>query len=100
MGYTNVRHYSGGIAEWMESGEPIERDSAPVERAHIRIPILQIRRSTIDRAVAFLGNMSFDSLLAMWLVLVLGCGLIYWMADRIWPMSLMERGTHMDGLAS
>lgn len=29
LGYTNVRHYSGGKSEWRDSGHPLERAGKP-----------------------------------------------------------------------
>jgi hypothetical protein len=34
MGYTNVREYKGGKAEWIKSGLPIESGSAAQNSSH------------------------------------------------------------------
>jgi potassium channel LctB len=78
MGYTNLRYYVGGMADWVENGGSVETAMPPrVERD---------LRSTSARAVSWsnrldiLANWSLQQLICFWLGIIFVFGLIYWVA--------------------
>jgi len=92
MGYTNVRHYAGGLADWSESGGPIE---AGDEITAARVPASGIPSGTspghthptpaarrlLTIFIDALADRSIGDLLRLWLGMILGFGLVYWIAD-------------------
>ena len=98
MGYTRVRHYLGGLAGWQDRGGALEAEEAPDE--HDVVPLMtsvaeadrsdvtapaQARRVVARapwsiRALDAFGNRTVGQLLAIWLVVVVACGIIYWVA--------------------
>ncbi len=111
MGYLNVGHYAGGIEEWMESGASVEsgppvsppRDhtSVPVSRLHPRRlarPTARLARSFGRRLqpvslIERLADSSYRALLGLWLGIVLGFGVLYWLWIIAGFNGLYEAGT-------
>lgn len=80
LGYSHVRHYRGGIADWTESGAPVERGtSAPLPRRSLSVPISR-REQWGSTLVAALEGQSTSGLFAFWLAMVATCGVLYWLA--------------------
>jgi len=83
MGYTNVRHYHGGMADWEESGAPVER----VERLTQTVQATQTVRPVSARRVSWtncldiLANWPLQHLVGFWLGLIIVFGFIYWAAS-------------------
>lgn len=81
MGYSNVRHYKGGIAEWKERGGPVEKAVAEPprrERTHVDASALARPRDWASFMMDVLGKRSIGDLLLLWLWMIIGFGLIYW----------------------
>jgi hypothetical protein len=81
LGYTNIRHYAGGLTEWFEAGEA-EADSNPrdaVEVASNRPRRATSRRSLSTRFVDALGDQSVGRLFRAWAGLVILCAAAYWL---------------------
>lgn len=114
MGYANVRHYHGGIADWEESGAPIQTGSAPVQIAAAsarqatvaeteRVRLLDKVTSVVhqwswgSRLVELIDRQSTSRLFLFWLALSLVFGLAYWMAGLLHHSGLYEEGKRLDG---
>jgi potassium channel LctB len=77
MGYTSVRHYVGGMAEWIETGGPVERSDSPVVRVTARSSVPVASRASWLEIVA---NWPLERLIGFWIGMILVFGLIYWIA--------------------
>jgi hypothetical protein len=103
LGYTDVRHFPGGLTEWVEHGQPTEagltpsatpelRDAAPrtiAARTHghrIFAPRTFAARTISLRFVDALGDQSVGGLLRLWIAIVVLFGVVYWLLD--WTPSL------------
>jgi potassium channel LctB len=103
LGYTNVRHYHGGLNDWMQHGHAIE--SAPAGDADAGTPPT-VARAAAGRAggasskasermiavIDWFAQWPLSSLLLAWLATVLGCGAIYWAAGFIGRPALLAAG--------
>lgn len=77
IGYTQLRYYVGGMADWAENGgavEQVETTTAPVSsiapaRASHRLSWLEV-----------VANFSLEKLVGIWLGMIVVFGLIYWLA--------------------
>ena len=72
IGYTKLRYYVGGMADWTESGGAVERieTSSPVSvRASHRLSWLEL-----------LADFSLETLVAVWFGMILVFGMLYWLA--------------------
>ncbi len=124
LGYTNVRDYRAGIADWTESGEPTESvaetvpepDASPAPLAGP--PLSVAPDGQIGRAPARLSQMrrwdnsvldliqerSALQLFLIWIGTVLLAGVAYWLAALAGEHGLVEGGRPVDvdlkGLAS
>lgn len=79
MGYTRVRHYHGGMAEWSERGAPIERNAvASTETALRAAP----RRAPASRFtwLETLAGWPLERLIGIWLAMIGVFGVLYWVA--------------------
>jgi hypothetical protein len=105
-----VRHYAGGIADWVEHGGPVEGPecdgsvagqgaAAPRLRGSGgAIPLGGRKRPApqpspwwIVRLLEAIADLSFGALFVLWLGVVLGCGVAYWLLG-LWRPSLLEGG--------
>lgn len=128
FGYSNVREYRGGIADWVESGEPTESVSEapppePMERdPHSTIPIGPPLAASPDGAVgrgpARLSRMGrFDKslldlvqqrstfqLFVIWIGTILLSGFCFWLGALMGEHGLLEAGrplgADLNGFAS
>jgi potassium channel LctB len=96
LGYTNVRHYPGGISEWTESGGPVETttphppEPAPVPRlTRITIPDRQQWGSAL---LDVIERRSTTELFILWLAMVAACGVAYWGASFFGGHGLVTDG--------
>jgi hypothetical protein len=101
MGYTNVRHYHGGIADWIDAGLPVESGSGsagevapaePARRARAERPTLSRRRQWGNAILDFIERMSPARIFSAWLGMVLLCGLIYWLTALLHGPGLVDSG--------
>ncbi|HEY2150168.1 MAG TPA: rhodanese-like domain-containing protein [Vicinamibacterales bacterium] len=107
MGYTNVSHYRGGLEEWLEyepqkvtvttravtTGGIAERAAPPA-----RIPFagrLAARELSI-RFVDALADRSISQLFVLWIEIVLGGGVAYWLLGWLTDTALMTNGAAVD----
>ena len=80
MGYRNLRHYIGGMADWEENGGPIEKMDLPVTD----VPPRQFTRRELSKTWSWSGwldilaNWPLDRLVFFWLGMILAFGFIYW----------------------
>jgi potassium channel LctB len=93
MGYTRVRDFDGGIAEWVEAGLPVERDASPLVTIQpaaepARRPMAGLQTS----ALPWIARRSIGSLLATWLLINLVCGVAYWLISFAPAHGLREQG--------
>src|SRR2546428_450025 len=108
MGYTDVRHFAGGLAGWTEGGGRLETEPTEV-RATRAVASLRSgarprsdaspRSSSKNLARAFLASIaerSIGSLLRLWLGMILGFGVIYWIADGWQGHGLVANGNPVD----
>ncbi len=117
LGYTNVRDYRAGIADWTESGEPTESvaETVPVPDASAaplagpplsvapdgqigRVParLSQMRRwdnSVLD----LIQRRSASQLFLIWIGTVVLCGVAYWLAALAGEHGLREAGSPVGG---
>jgi potassium channel LctB len=79
MGYTNLRYYVGGMADWVEHGGPVassDQESAPAPASRAAAAKIRPGVSWLEA----LANFSLERLIAIWLGMILVFGLIYWAA--------------------
>jgi hypothetical protein len=96
-----VRHYAGGIADWVEHGGPVEGpdgNCAPAGEVPALIPASTRQRTALRpspwwmvRLLEAIADLSFGALFLLWLAVVLGCGMAYWLLG-LWRPSLLEGG--------
>lgn len=93
MGYTRVRDFDGGIAEWVEAGLPVETgdDGLVVMPAPPTRPRTS-RRPAAEAAsrLSWIARWSIGQLLGTWLVINLGCGVLYWLISFLPGHGLRE----------
>ncbi|HEV3111128.1 MAG TPA: potassium channel family protein [Candidatus Binataceae bacterium] len=109
MGYSNVRHYHGGIADWTESGAPFQSGSpliemsAPVVAGSPREPVLTRLTTVIhqwqwgNKLVELIDRQSTSRLFMFWIALTLVFGFAYWAAGLVHHSGLYEEGRRLDG---
>ncbi len=79
LGYANVRHYIGGMAEWTKCGAPIEKDTPTITPSGIRLS----ERESVPRRFSWLeilANWPLERLVGFWLGMIVVFGVIYWLA--------------------
>lgn len=92
MGYKNVRHYVGGMADWADNGGPVEKIDSPVAMSSAAAT----PRTTMPRNASWSGwldilaNWPLDRLVLSWLGMILAFGLIYWGAGSAMPWGLQS----------
>lgn len=76
MGYTHVRHYVGGMADWLDHQCPVEKvESSTAEPvAARRPPPLGVRHASCLEVVA---NWPLERLIGLWLGMIVVFGAIY-----------------------
>jgi len=85
LGYTHLRHYRGGLADWTEGGGELE-SVAPAEP----VAPLPAPRPTATRSLpapswsaallAFIERQSTAQLFGCWLAMIVTCSVLYWLA--------------------
>lgn len=77
LGYRNLRHYVGGMADWVESGATIEKSLAENSTAAAGpgLPVNGRRHlSWLER----IASWPLDRLIAIWFGMIVFFGLFYW----------------------
>lgn len=79
MGYTNLRYYVGGMADWSENGGPVEQENgaaAALSSSSNPVPIAAHRLFWLETV----ANLSLERLIVVWFGMIVVFGLIYWIA--------------------
>jgi Ion channel len=102
LGYSNVRHLNGGIAEWKDAGLPVElvppgiaANGGTVEFVSPAPAMGQtrsLRRPLGDAVFDVVDRLSTTGVFAIWLALILICGMVYWFSGFAGHPSLSEGG--------
>jgi Ion channel len=123
LGYSNVRDYRGGLADWSESGGPLESDAGTIAPSasdgEQRGPGLgvspngyfgtgpaRVMRNSRwhDSISGIIAQLSTAQLFLIWIVTVVLCGLGYWAGALLGEHGLVEAGapigTNFNGLLS
>ena len=109
LGYTNVRHYRGGMADWTEAGGPVERLAAPISTVdlvarlattpqdRLRFQPLSVPRQQWGSGLLdVIERQPTSRLFLAWLVMVVLCGGVYWLAGLAPHHGLLARDTPVD----
>ena len=82
MGYTNLRYYVGGMADWVENGGAVEKVEVPViaEVARRNGQSASGWRISWSNWLDILANWSLQQLICFWLGIIIVFGFIYWVA--------------------
>src|ERR1019366_942928 len=108
LGYSNVRDYRGGIADWKVNNGPVVSSTAQTIRdelqPEIASPIAQASRPTVAVRRHQWGNVVLDlierhstgELFLFWLAMILACGTLYWLATLLDGHGLIENGAPID----
>ncbi len=90
LGYSNVSHYVGGLEEWVESGRELEREFASAAGDAPAKKLLRI-----------VDSLSLNQWVGIWLGMVIGCGLTFWIVNQTAWAGLHHNGFPLDpGVAS
>ena len=79
MGYSNLRHYVGGMDEWVKNGARVESSAPPVAVK----PAVPTRRHVALRGISWLeilAGWSLERLVGLWLAMIAIFGVVYWLA--------------------
>jgi potassium channel LctB len=90
LGYTNLRYYVGGMAEWSETGGPVagqNQAAAPSSNSSSLAPRAH-RLSWLERV----AGLSLERLVVLWLSMIVVFGVIYWVAGVGMGMGLQAGG--------
>jgi hypothetical protein len=82
MGYTNLRYYVGGMAEWVESGGPVEKldPITAMPRTGQTVQTSISRKPSWTSFLDLLAGWSLERLVGFWLGMIVVFGVVYWMA--------------------
>lgn len=89
MGYTNLMHFGAGIEGWVQSGGPVDSDQSAESAI---APLGPPRRSPGRRQLAQLLQLSPSQLLWLWLSMVGGFAIVYWIWGFTGLPGLMTNG--------
>jgi hypothetical protein len=108
LGYTDVRHYAGGLAEWLEHEPSVDtgfnaRATTDPVVVHLRSDRQPVRggrgfsaASLSSRFVDALSEQSIGGLFALWLEIVVLFGVVYWLLDWSPRFALVGSGGSLD----
>jgi hypothetical protein len=108
LGYTNVRHYPGGLTEWFAAQDPVglsvedraavhPGDAAAGGRGRLATRPTTRPRSASTRFVDALSEQSVGALFRWWIAIVVGCGAVYWLLDQSPALALRANGAPIAG---
>jgi len=103
LGYTNVRHYHGGMAEWTATGGSIELTTPSPSNGKggpAISPGREARAANRSRSQQW-GNAILDAiesrstaqLFLFWLAMILACAVVYWLGGLSHRHGLISGGT-------
>jgi hypothetical protein len=80
LGFTNLRYYVGGMADWAESGAAVERTDAPTGSGATarKTETRTARGFSWSACLDVLANWSLEQLICFWLGMIVVFGLLYW----------------------
>jgi hypothetical protein len=108
LGYADVRHFPGGLTEWIEYEQPTDAgmtprataDPATVRRRrdprHERVARRFSPATLSQRFVDALGDQSVGGLLRLWIVIVTLFGAVYWLLDWSPNLALISSSGPVD----
>jgi potassium channel LctB len=82
MGYRNLRYYIGGMAEWVESGSPVEKlepETAMLRTGQTVQPPIS-HKSSWTGFLDLLAGWPLERLVGFWLGMIVVFGVVYWVA--------------------
>ncbi|HUL12514.1 MAG TPA: rhodanese-like domain-containing protein [Methylococcaceae bacterium] len=103
-GYTHVRHYRGGLADWIQGGGVLEKRFVPTPTGDdalaepIRpegIPVSRYHRWG-SSVLGFIERQSASNLFLAWLSMIVLCGIAYWLSGLWADVGLKEHGRPLD----
>ena len=103
-GYTHVRHYRGGLADWIEGGGLLEKLFVPAQTSsdpHAGptgsevIPVSRYHRWGI-LVLDFIERQSASNLFLTWLTMIVLCSIVYWLSGLLADPGLKEQGRPVD----
>jgi hypothetical protein len=102
MGYTRVRDFDGGMAEWEGAGLPVESgEIVRLARPAARPDPVAKRRSLADFLAVWVARNTIGHLLGTWLWINLGFGVLYWLVAFVPGQGLRDlEGPVGHGLAA
>jgi len=93
LGYTNVRHYPGGLTEWFATeatnAGPLD---VPQPRLPTRVAQAFPRVNLSTRFIDALSERSVGALFRWWVGIVVGCGVAFWLLSSFTGAMLMSQG--------
>lgn len=92
LGYSNLRHYAGGMADWTENGEPVQPAVGAAATLTDKSSAAAIAPHRLSWLEAVAG-LSLDRLIAIWFGMIIVFGLIYWIAGVGMGMGLQAGST-------
>jgi hypothetical protein len=112
LGYANVSHYPGGLTEWLQFDEPVSAGGNPSsvvplaavtrgaasDRSHVSRGSAHGTGTVASRFIDALADRPVGRLFSLWLEIVVGCGVVYWLMASASPNSrLMANGAPIAG---
>ncbi len=102
LGYSNVRHYRGGLADWTAGGGRLERGTTPL--VHIEVPAGRRAaparrpgpREWAGTVVDTIERQSTARLFSAWLAMIFVCAVFYWAAGFSSGHGLQAGGRPVD----
>lgn len=94
LGYTRVRDFDGGIAEWISAGLPVESGDGLPSRVKPAVDSRSAGRGGAS-LLTWIAGRSIGGLLSTWMLINLGCGVVYWLVGFAPGHGLIESSQPM-----
>jgi len=96
MGYGKVRHYVGGLADWIKHGNILEQGTQDIKIEHKKSgskkSVQNHIKSPTESLLQIVEKTSFGALFGIWLGISILCGVIYWIWGVIFDPCLKIHG--------
>jgi Ion channel len=100
LGYTNLRHYRGGLGDWKDAGGALEAVAASTAASAAGVAEAELaprqRRQWGSAFLEFIERRSPAHLFLAWLAMIVLCSLAYWLAGFTAHDGLLSGGRHLD----